>query len=324
MYKSAKAILLMFLVLNGRCATSSRPPDRFTVAVVRQDGMVVPFALYRHGKWSNPWPAPDQHLDLKVSTLDTVPEAWLGASRRIARNWFLHSASISAQPLTVSKVVQFEAHCQKQWGLFSTNAARSNGRHQCSFPNPAIAIDKPLKVESMVHLPPNDIEAQEFLVILKVFVNRLESAQVETVAREHGVTERRLPYSGHPLEVAERRKVPVTLTKIYRTQTEMQGNWTYYVEAEKRYPNGCPALTLWGGWVLKDSFGKLTPVGQGVALTDCDAKGMYFGEPMGVLVVQDQSFIVVQSHGWDDETYSILKVSERQVDLMLTVPGGGC
>jgi hypothetical protein len=324
MHKSARAITFILLLLNGQCGTLGRSPERFIVAIVRQDGIVVPFASYSHGKWSNPWPNPDQDLDLKVSSLDKVPEAWLDASPRISRTWFEHSASISAQPLTVVKVVQFEAHCQRQWGLFPAKAVQPTPSYHCGFPNPAIAIDTPLEVESMVRLTPKDIEARRLLATLQPFINQMESAQVETAAREQSVREGRLRYSGHPLDVAERRKIPVTLTKVYRTQTEIQGSWTYYVEAEKRYPNGCPALTLWGGWVMKDSSGRLTPVGDGVAVTDCDAKGVNFSEPMGALLVQGQNFIVMQSHGWEDETYSILKVSKFQIKPALTVRGGGC
>jgi len=45
---------------------------------------------------------------------------------------------------------------------------------------------------------------------------------------------------------------------------------------------------------------------------------------MGALLVQGQNFIVMQSHGWEDETYSILKVSKFQIKPALTVRGGGC
>ena len=60
---------------------ASDPP--FSLAVLRRDGHVIPFAAYDRGFWTAPWPIDTRDAELPIS-LDTVPETWWGRAGRPA------------------------------------------------------------------------------------------------------------------------------------------------------------------------------------------------------------------------------------------------
>lgn len=68
-------------ILAALVATSAVAQDqRFTVAIVRPDGALVPFAAYDAGRWERAWPEADEAID--VTSVDAVPS--VGASAATA------------------------------------------------------------------------------------------------------------------------------------------------------------------------------------------------------------------------------------------------
>ena len=105
------------------------------IAVVRTDGVLIPFARHGDDGWDLPWPAP---FDAETAALDTggevVPPPWLGQEAwtlpvppidedsrggRIAApmQWSLYSQTERETALTVARLLLVEAHCMMSWAL---------------------------------------------------------------------------------------------------------------------------------------------------------------------------------------------------------------
>ena len=53
--------------------------DGFAAAVLRRDGILLPFAAFDGKRWSHPWPAAQRAGDLMVPiSLSAVPKSWWG------------------------------------------------------------------------------------------------------------------------------------------------------------------------------------------------------------------------------------------------------
>src|SRR5262249_3874875 len=55
------------------------PPDRGLLAVMRQDGIMVPFAAFKGDSWSTPWPANTRDAELPID-LAAIPNDWWGGA----------------------------------------------------------------------------------------------------------------------------------------------------------------------------------------------------------------------------------------------------
>src|SRR5689334_10017948 len=49
----------------------------FTVGVLRNDGIVIPFAVFDGKEWSEPWPTVLRSVDLPID-IANVPQKWWG------------------------------------------------------------------------------------------------------------------------------------------------------------------------------------------------------------------------------------------------------
>ena len=58
--------------LLASVATAGPPTDVLTLAVLRRDAIVVPFATYDGKHWQSHWPSPKQDVDVPIS-LSSVP-----------------------------------------------------------------------------------------------------------------------------------------------------------------------------------------------------------------------------------------------------------
>ena len=78
------SILLTFGVGGGAknvcVSVQNNNIKQFMVGVLREDGVLVPFAEYRHRLWWNPWTEqsvqPSENNELVPKTLDGHSEAW--------------------------------------------------------------------------------------------------------------------------------------------------------------------------------------------------------------------------------------------------------
>lgn len=302
------ALLLALAFLAA--STSAVQPERFTLAIVRHDGGIVPFAAYDGGQWERAWPEADQAID--VTSIDNLPSVWRKRGERVPNIWRVWPAAggtpIQAQ---VSGMAVVEAHCSRQVVL-RTNLPRTRAEQLRKF---GIAVDSlSVRVGTVEEVRRSDpVWAAAARAVVASF-SRLETAQA---ARNGEQLPRETP-------------VPATqITALYR-EARFPLSPLYFV-AEKKYrtpqfPQNrqCGAMTKMTGWLVPTEAGTFTLLDPRVFLTDCDAKVARTGLPLAALRVSGQLFWVLQEHGYEDETYLIAEIRALELRYPIEVNGGGC
>lgn len=299
-------LVLAALVITAAAAQGGR----FTVAIVRPDGGLVPFAAYDAGRWERAWPEADEATD--ITAIDSVPSVWRRRGGRVPDVWRVWPASggtpIQAQ---VGGIEVVEAHCSAQVAL-KTNLPKTKAEHPLKF---GIALDSSsVPVGAVEEVRRSDsIRAAAERAVLASF-SRLETAQ----ATRNG---EQLPREA---------PVPVTqITALYR-EAKSPRSPLYFVAEKKyrtpRFPQDpqCSASTMMTGWLVPADDGTFNLLDPRVFLTNCDAKEARTGVPLAAFRASGQLFWVLQEHGYEDETYLIVEIRATEVRYPIEVNGGGC
>ena len=122
----------------------------------------------------------------------------------------------------------------------------------------------------------------------------------------------------------------MTLAKLYRSKSSINGRHLYYIEVEKQYqkPAGardssCYGVSLLSGWVTKDKDGVLALLNESFGVTDCDGKERGSGvELFSVMTLNNRTFLFTVEHGWEDESYIIYELTEFGLNRLLETFGG--
>jgi hypothetical protein len=309
--KMRTGILLVLVAVF--VSTAGAQPRRFAVAIVRTDGRLVPFAAWNGGGWQRAWP----EIFEAAGSPAAIDEVWLRRGQRVPRLWRVWPSSGGGPVRARVRGVEIvEAHCETQVAL------------KTDFPEPR-PRDPEEGVEGRfgiaVHDPAVPVRAIERLGRSHALWRKAEQVvRAGFDAREKAQAlagDRQLPrYEPTPR---------VLLSELYR-QAGSPGSLVYFV-AERAYPTGpffadttCPSRTVMSGWLAPGSGGSLTLLDPKVFVTDCDGKEIVTTSPLGALQVGKRSFWVVQEHGWEDETYTILEVGPAEVRRAFEVDGGGC
>jgi hypothetical protein len=299
-------LVLVALAVTGAAAQA----QRFTVAIVRPDGGLVPFAAYDAGRWERAWPQANEATD--ITDVDSVPSVWLRRGGRVPDVWRVWPAS-GGTPLQaqVGGIQVVQAHCAGQVAL-KTNVPTAKAEHPLKF---GVALDSssvPVGAVEQVRRSDSIWAAAERAVLASV--SRLETAQ----ATKNG---EQLPRET-PVPVAQ-------ITALYR-EAKYPGSPLYFV-AEKKYRTArsphdaqCSAKTMMTGWLVPTDDGAFTLLDPRVFLTDCDAKDVRTGVPLAAFRVSGQLFWVLQEHGYEDETYLIVDIRASEIRYPIDVDGGGC
>ena len=313
--------------------------DSFTLAVLRRDGIILPFAYYdarrgglleRGGRWLNPWPVAGKEFEIPLQLSD-VPKGWWPRDREITAwiAWPLQGARSEIQVRRPEAVV---AQCQLGLGLRTSYQPAEPAPPEAvqPYPKDGLATSGSITVERPVLLDPSSPEWKAVAEAVEREVTDLEEGVLKNAAFalwKYG-TER----FAHPASRRDREAAPFTPETIVRVTPQ-----ALYFEGVKNYPpltalvtrgdtqvpNRCGLLTYAAGWVLIAKDGK--PKVQGSAeVTDCNREGMVYSLPLGLIPRDGAVLSVVQVSGWGYERYEVLEVRGDRVKSVFAVPGGWC
>ena len=285
-------------------ATASAQSERFTLAIVRFDGRIVPFAAYDRSRWERAWPEADEATD-GTPTIENTPSVWRRRGDRVPNVWRVWPSSGASRIEAHVKGVEIvDAHCQGQVAL-ATDLPEAKGEHPLKF---GVAVDSNLPIGSIEEVRRSDVVWRTAEQAVVANFSRLEAAKAQADQV------RLLPESPAPV---------VQITELYR-EAKSPRSPMYFVAEKKyrtaRFPQdpGCAALTIMTGWLVPTDAGALTLRDPKVFLTDCDAKGVRTALPLAALHVSGQLFWVLQEHGYEDETYVIAEIGPSEFDTPST------
>lgn len=299
------------------------PPDRGTLAVLRRDGLVIPFASVSGTTWNRYWPTNLGFGDIPV-TLDAIPRRWWGGSQ--PHGWRLWRASGESQSIAVIAPTTVRIHCGGRLALRTDYQPAEPQPFVPTepFPKDGLVIGGALDFEPIEHVSPDSPERTALAAALLRAFDRAEDATVRTV--------RAVSRWRHPVAAQTRRITPVRIESWYRAPLDEEG-WTLsFVEAVRAYPpgpddEGCGLETLFSGWVYSKGPNLVERADLLARITFCDRVGALYMLPFGRVHAKNRTYWVYQMSGWDEEWYTVARVTRREVQYMVEFPAGsraGC
>lgn len=220
------------------------PADAFVIAVVRDDGVMVPAATYENGRWRMPWPEPARETEVTVR-VDDCPPAWWGLPGT-PRDWTLHTEGDPPRPITLESVTWVQAYCQQQVALHSRDARRPLLRFPDGdrAPKYGVATTGSARVTVPRRLDPDSAEARALLDALQRPFGRIERLMLN------------LGVYRPSLGAAARDRLPIRALAIH--EGPVRDGSGYFVELMRSYPRRSPKDLLWcdevtyiAGWVRR-------------------------------------------------------------------------
>ena len=287
-------------------------PERFTLAIVRPDGRLVPFAAYDGGRWVMAWPEADEEPG-STPTLDNVPSVWRARGDPVPLVWQVWPATgVRSIQAHVNGVGNIDAHCGVQAALTTDlPLPRVKTEHPLKY---GVAVDSKLRLGSIEEVRPSDAHWRAAERAVVGSFSALEAATART-DQEPSIRESPAPV--------------VRVRTLYREATSPRSTLLFIAEKKyrtSRFPQdpGCLAATIVTGWLFPDDAGTFTVRDPAVFLTDCDWKQVRTPLPLAAFRVSDRVFWVIQEHGYEDESYGIAEIGPSGVRYPIMVNGGGC
>jgi hypothetical protein len=318
--------------------------DPVTIAIVRQDGILVPFAAWTGKSWENPWPVPTKEADTPI-TLDELPRRWWSKATGPVDRWYASLVDGTADVVKTTSPAWFPAHCQQGIGLRTTLAVRKPVpplRIQ-PYPKIGVAMSRRLPLAPIEPLDPASPTGTALMASLPSLVDRDEDEE----AKRYQMTSR----WKHPYNEAGRRRIPIAIEALYRAPTA-PGESVVYFEAVKRYPpvagpakdardadrprdptrtgqqreQPCEVATfVWGWATVLDGATKISPRTRHTTMTSCDFNTVDVMLPLASMSVGTQRLWIVQLSGWGRERYVLIDPEIAiETNVVWNVPGGQC
>ena len=311
--------------------------SQFIVGILRADGMLIPFAQYCNGGWSNPWPPPHRYSEsiygesaaVKPHSLQDLPEPWFKQRGKVSRTWYFWSSAGALIVLKASKVLKVPAHSGTNWALLTNLPGRTSEDALDS--EIGVASDAKIKVDSLIEVRSNTPEDNDIASFVKETIKEIiEDAETDEVNRFHSLHPLpKFPIRQSALTKEERARIETSITKLYRSQSPVNGEYLYYFEAQKIYSNAvadasrnCEDISLYRGWISTPGSGGLGLIDSQLTHTDCKRKGPGPSTPLGIMTVKNRTFLFVKEHGWESASYMILELDNSGLHGLLETIGG--
>jgi hypothetical protein len=318
-------LLLLTATLPIALAFRSQEPALWC-GIIKAEGILFPLARYHEGAWSNPWPKPDESLDVSIESVEQIPAAWQGKGDRISPLWY-SAAPAAPSPFRILKPAKFVDHCQQSWGLRTDFNPGKEGRafHSAH----GLACNQKEKIVAFSEVAEAGATGAALVAFLQPLFDRAED-QAVTATGPGRLLEGPLRPQGRLVSRVERQRLRPTLARAYRSDTALSDEYLYHVQVQKEYANlpgssvaGCP-VSFFQGWMWGKGDSGFRLLDQELALTDCEFINVRKQHPLGLVSIAGASFVVVQTHGYEDESYLVLRVDRENLRRVLETGGGGC
>lgn len=305
---------LAFLAAAPPVPPAADAHTRVSLAVLRRDGVMLPFASY-DGSWSVPWPLLPTAIPI---ALTDVPKKWWGAPGPDAR-WTAWIDDDDPRPLMVRTPEVVRIFCERRLGVRTDYAGDPYDPREPTTPKDGIALAGDAAPLPITRVSVNSPEARA-----------LVAAITDAFNEEEKLASRRFTRWRHPYQDAQRKAYPIQLEAVYRAhERTTRGEWDVtFVEAVRRFPpgpkdEGCGLITFAHGWVRQAS-GKTPDVDIGARVTYCDREGVSFMQPFGRLHLENEAYWIYQLSSWRDEWYVVARLRPRESRPIVVVNGGAC
>jgi hypothetical protein len=300
-------------------AAAAPKPGAFTLAVLRHDGRMTPFASFDGRNWAAPWPVrilPETVLPIAIGD---VPAKWWGATGPAA-TWRALVPDEQPRPLKLLDPEVVPVFCSHQLQIRTDYPGAPLDPREKTAPKDGLAVAGDVTIHPLPATSIHTVDASQYV-----------SAITDEFNREETLATQRFYNWKHPYSEEQRKTFPIALEALYRhTETTARGTWTTaYVEAVRKFPErpqdrGCGLITFVRGWVI-DRPGQAKPtVNIGARVTYCDRANVTFMLPFGEVVADGEAYWIYQMSSWTDELYSVTRVRPDGIKPTVVIEGGFC
>ncbi len=317
---------LVFLLLTAamQAPAAQQPPAPndetapFLIGVLRRDGVVSPFAAFDGKEWDIPWPDDLRSKELPIG-LESVPSKWWGKAGALKQMtaWI---DGVNRGPIRLAQPTMVRLMCGPQLGLTSDyHSTQPAPPPQVQpYPKDGLAVSGSQRVEPIEMISPASSEwATVTALLLEPFAKAEDTAVDGFTAWKH------------PVRRNDRRRVPIELETMYRSEMDQPGWTAYYVEAIKKYPpepdddEDCGLVTSASGWVIGGPDGKRTTK-LTARVTYCDRRGVTYMLPLGLIKAHGRTYWAYQLSGYGLEGYAIVHPTPKVIMQELHYSAGSC
>jgi hypothetical protein len=286
------------------------------VAVIRNDGILLPYAAFSDGTWDSPRPG-WRHTgdDGDTTGPDDAGRSWFEMIGNTVTTWHAPASEAASETLHVSGAVRIQIDCTDNWGL-RTDRRPVGKTSEAGWPA-GIALSGDPPAVAMRDVAGDAGEARNFLDLIRAPFDESEAAERKTRGDGQSLS-----------NFAPGQPASIKLTSLYRSLGTVDGRAIYFVEAERDYtvasPGGiCGPVTRFQAWITRqgDAWRWLDRI---VYLTDCDGKEANDVTPLGILSLDGRTYVFAVENGYEDTRYSVLEVGASAIGHLLTIGEGGC
>jgi hypothetical protein len=312
-----------------RLAVQARPTsgDSSTFAVLRRDGVIVPFASYDEGRWLNRWPEPGRRLEIPIS-LEATPKSWWLRDRPVA-SWTAWPVQGESRVVHVRNPVNLTVECQRHIGLQTdySSTAPPVPRDMQPHPKDGLATAGDVAVDPVEVLTAS---SPEWPRVLEAIKEPFTAAENKLLSRTSGA---RFTVPGPQ----SRAQFPLEIEVLFRSPGTKPGTHVLYFEAVRRYSRRPPSsaivsvvpdrrpLAYGAGWIVIGASGDIAPQEPlTVELSDNEREDLLYAMPLGSFRLGDHRYWAVQRAGWGYERYEIIDLAEPTVKVSFKTDGGTC
>jgi len=302
------------LVLALAAAPAGQVAQPFTVGILRQDGILIPFAAFDGTTWTNAWPsAMDFRPPLAPDGLADIPRSWWGREGPVTE-WELIRPNGIRQWIRVTGVAPFQTHCLANVGLttdFQGDVVVPP--HTSPVPSAGLTTTRPGLLEAVEEVPIGAAEFQVVSALLPEVFAGLEKPAWSTV-----------PKAWRPALLGSL-PAPV-LRALYRSSIG-DGLERFSFYATRTVPTFTSPgsgifepMTVINGWLARSRRSALA-VEHATAIVDSDDfKNSRILKPLAQVEIGGRHLWFGTSHGYEWETYVVVDRDK----LVLQANAGGC
>lgn len=290
----------IFIALLAAPLAAGQSARKFNLAVVRADGVLIPFAQFSRGAWHSLWTAMDPSAKVTVPvTLDDVEERWWREEPPTIE-WTLRRHG--GEPITL-RALQPQAvytPCGTEIGLKTDYkpAGMLPPPHQAPYPKLGVAASADVEISPIDSVSDG---STDWIRVQRALEDReFRNAELRAI-NDMGWT--------HPVKTIEREKRTIELQAVWHVKDSR----FFYFEAMRRYPDPkppkgkppCELVTYVAGYFWEERSEQLKPVGVRGLVTYCHMERAMFLWPFGVIRDGEKQYWLFQSAGWTGEMYGI-------------------
>jgi hypothetical protein len=297
-------------------------------AVLRGDGILIPFATRAGDRWHNPWPKPARRVAVPTRLSD-VPARWWGAGPPTT-TWHAWLVDGQRTIATVQRPTWYPAPCRRGIGLQTDVTGRPPLPHASTWPYPklGLATSAPVafgRIESIAETHPL------WMALLAALPARFTAGETSMFHQQAGEAFRRAfeeDEAGTPRgRPAHRQRGAVRLERLYRAPLD-DDRFVHYFEARRRFApsDGCASGTFASGWFVSDGATLPTQLPMQLTLVSCRDDGVRVMLPLGYVREPGATLWFAQLDESGRERYLVVRATSRQEkpDVAIDTAAGDC